>query len=704
MQQLVNIPTRGNSILDKFLVENTISENFHIPAVEPNFGNSDHLAVFLKPTSQCSSTIKLKKVYDYRGTNISAFKHVLKLQAWQLLYRSDASIDSKCEFFYKSLQTAMKCIPFSYVEMSDRDKPWMTPLIKLLINRRYDAFRQGHYSKYVHLKNKIKLEILKAKSAWLRELKKTPHGIWNAVKSVSSNPSTRPQTFAKSFYSASEVADALNAVFSSVFSPSSCIDSTLTGTSAADEERWDLENTSELVSKLLERIKGGKAAGNDHLTPRLLKAGLDVLVGPLTHLFSCSIISCKVPQKWKQAIVAPIPKVKNPSLTDFRPISLLPIPSKILESIVLDSIKSKLLNLYGPNQYGFRPGASTLDAHLATHDHVTRLLDQRDVKGVALIAMDLSKAFDRLSHSSLLQSLSPHIPPNCLLWLKDFLSGRSQRVSFGGTMSTTEINVTSGVPQGSILAPYLFAAHMGNLIAATSSTRMIKYADDVTFLIHYSDYSALSSTVQTEIQNLQDWCLASGLSINETKSKTLLFSKDSPSTSSIQDLPNIEPHLTYLGVTFEASLKWNKHVEQVTKKASRRIYALKSLKKIPSVTKRDLLQVYNNFILSVMEYNSPLMVGMSQKHNRSLDSIRKRCHRIICGAGCGCNDFPAVSDRRYARAMRFFSWTMNPKSISNSLLPPQLPRTRHFRLEPMRTTRRAKSFVPFCTKAWNSHL
>ena len=158
---------------------------------------------------------------------------------------------------------------------------------------------------------------------------------------------------------------------------------------------WSVAIDVNLTSKLLTRLPPNKSSGSDNLSTRLLKFSNDVLAAPLTHIFAESILFSKVPVRWKAATVSPIPKVRNPSLADFRPISLLPLPSKMLEKIVLDSIKGHLIDLYGENQFGFRP--QSLNAHLAIHDYVTRSIDSSFCDGVAMIALDLSKAFDSLS-------------------------------------------------------------------------------------------------------------------------------------------------------------------------------------------------------------------------------------------------------------------------------------------------------------------
>ena len=705
LSQRVHHPTRGNSILDKMLIEQSICEAYDEPTIIPNFGTADHSCVMIKPVMARRSCAQIKRVYDYRNSNIACFLKVLKSQPWQLFYRFNGDIDAKYDLFCKMIQPALDCIPSSFVEISQSDKPWITPVLKLLINRRYEAYRKGNFQKYNHLKIKVKHAIITAKAAWAQRLKQKPHGIWKAMKSVSPKPAHSVISLYERFPTATDAADALNNFLASLFTPETTIYPTFGN--MQEKESWDVKIDVKLTSEMLRNLKPNKSAGSDELSPRLLRAAHEVLAGPLTHLFACSISACQIPLKWKQAIVVPIPKVTNPKIGDFRPISLLPIPSKMLESLVLNAVKPKLLTLYGNNQYGFRPKSSTLDAHIAIHDFVTKELDRPDTAGVAMIAMDLSKAFDRLSHESLLQTLSnpsAGLPKNFLLWLRNFLSDRTQKVFFQGAFSSDTKRVTSGVPQGSILSPYLFASHVGSLTALSQSAKVIKYADDITLLVPYGPTSDLPSIIGDEINNVSCWCKSNGLEINETKTKVLLFAKKNSSTIDQRHIPCLCSSIKILGVTFENSLKWSKHIQEVCTKASRRIYALKSLKRIPSISMSDLRLVYSNYILSVMEYNSPLFVGMNVKDNKRLERVQKRCHLIICGPECKCGEFLEVFERREARAMKVFRLMMNPDHISHPLLPRRLPRSGHLLVEPSRSSRRNKSFVPFCTRAFNKSL
>ena len=557
LNQCVNTPTRGSSILDKILVDENLSENFKEAVVGPNFVNADHLSVLLKPHLEQKTSSRIVKVFDYRDSFVGAFVDSLKAQPWHRLYRSEESIDSKCELFYNFVHQAQNCIPYSYVQITSRDKPWITPTLKHLINVRYTAFRGGDFERYRHYKHKIKDEIVKAKAAWLERLKAYPHGIWKATPSAYTKSQGNLQHLLKDYSSPNDLASALNSEFSSVFSRPSTFDFKEDWSSYRNED-WKIEIDAENIANLLRNLKLRKSAGNDNLTPRLLKAGSDVLAGPLAHLFAISVLSCQIPKRWKDSVVVPIPKSKHPSLSDFRPISLLNISSKILEKLVLESVKPKLISSYGLNQYGFRPGSSTLNAHIAIHDYVTRLLDQSASNGVIMIAMDLSKAFDKLSHRSLLESMiNEGLPKDFILWTGDFLKDRQQRVTIQGAMSKNKIPVTSGVPQGSILSPYLFAFTLGSLTPMNQETVFIKFADDITILLPFKKDTPPSVKIQEEIQRVKEWCHNHGLAVNQGKTKSIIFVNSPLSETQLMscNLPNLCPHLTILGVIFEESLK-----------------------------------------------------------------------------------------------------------------------------------------------------
>jgi hypothetical protein len=212
------------------------------------------------------------------------------------------------------------------------------------------------------------------------------------------------------------------------------------------------------------------------------------------------------------------------------------------------------------------------------------------------------------------------------------------------------------------------------------------------------------STVNSEINNIKAWCEEHNLIINDEKTKSIYFGKADPTEGIQRCLAGEVSELKVLGITYNKSLKWDSHVKNVTKAAGRRVYVLRYLRKICSIKKKDLVMVYNNYVISALEFNSAFFVGLNKKNNKKMERIRKRCHRIICGQHCKCDSFPSLKEKREALAIKIFSQIMRPGHISNNLLPHTLPRTGKLFQEFIRTNRRANSFIPFCVSRWNSSM
>ena len=288
-----------------------------------------------------------------------------------------------------------------------------------------------------------------------------------------------------------------------------------------------------MVQKRLEQLNCRKADGSDDIPSRLLIVASDILSGPLTHLYSMSVQDGIVPRQWKLAKIHPVPKCRNPSLNDVRPISLLPVISKILERLVANSMMDKLIELYGPNQYGFRPNSSTCLANIKLHDYVTELLDRKGICGVIVLSFDLTRAFDKVRYDVLLNTLlNNDLPHKFVRWIKSYLQNRKQFVSVKDVRSS-DVEVASGVPQGSILGPYLFGVFIGSLAPVHNSTCMIKYADDIVLVIPYVSSSVSNVVVNEEIENVRKWTEDHGLQLNTQKSKFMYIDK-----SRVKSAPN----------------------------------------------------------------------------------------------------------------------------------------------------------------------
>lgn len=207
--------------------------------------------------------------------------------------------------------------------------------------------------------------------------------------------------------------------------------------------------------------------------------------------------------------------MQNPAINDLRPISLLPFCAKIFEKLIFKNSKRMFIDNFGPHQYGFRPHSSTCNALISLHDHITSHCDSKGATGVEVIAFDFSKAFDKLNHNTILSRLFLCKFPIALIrWITSYFSNRTQHVCLGNWVSNIA-QVTSGVPQGSILGPaILFALVMGCLQPIHPSSGLFIFADDVTISIPISSHC---NNVVEEFNNVCSWSSTVKLSLNDKK-------------------------------------------------------------------------------------------------------------------------------------------------------------------------------------------
>ena len=317
LKQIVTLPTRGNSILDKILIDSSLEDKYAPPIIGPSIGKSDHQTVLLKPHQRDYYVTQIKKVYDYRQSNMARVITKLKRFPWHMFYRSDYSLDQKCEHFYQIIDEAMDQLPFTYVEMSEKDKPWMTPMLKHLINQRFAAYREKDFGRYSHYKTNVTKEIIKAKNAWVEKMKTTKQGIWNFVNTKSLSRG-QLQSAIQNYSRIDLAADAINESLAESFSPSpdwSAIRDSLS--SQNPQIPWAFDISQDFVLDSILKLNVNKAPGSDNLHPRVLRAAHSVLLGPLTHLIALSLETREVPNKWKMANVVPVPKKTFASLKDF---------------------------------------------------------------------------------------------------------------------------------------------------------------------------------------------------------------------------------------------------------------------------------------------------------------------------------------------------------------------------------------------------
>ena len=604
-------------------------------------------------------------------------------------------MDHKCNHFHQVLcDVADACIPVSFVKQTPKDKPWITVKIKSMINARWDAFRSRNFSKYTHLKLKIRKEIQRAKASWTSRL--ASKNVWTAIHAHLGTRDKNPiDRLLSQFSSTDEAVEAINFAFSSNFQPKP----PLHATKSQSSHEWKplVHHTS--VLNLLMKLDVKKSSFD---IPNLLyKEAAPIIVDALTHLFQASVEQRKVPNIWKISAVTPIPKCSRPTLQDLRPISLLSTP--FLEIIVLRSdIQQFFMNNFDANQFGFRPRSSTLCALISLDEYVSKHLDNISTAGVAVVSYDLSKAFDKLPHCRIIERLVQlNFPNNFIEWVSSYLDQRQQFVRIG-IHSSQPSAVTSGVPQGSVLGPILFVNTISSY-PCLPEFPVFKYADDTTlcFPIDKQNSHLSIQAIHSANERITAWSKDIGLPINLNKSKCLTIKKsDSCPTPDIPNVQTVEV-LRILGVFFNSKWNFDNHVAEIVSTSSRRLYAMRILR--PFLSKNQLILLYNAFVRSYIEYCAPLFLHLSVRNSKRLGCLQNRFHRLICGKQCSEDCLTNLEDRRSMLSLKLLKSIMNRDHILHSLLPPTLPSGR-FCLPFRRTEKRCNSFFPLVCEMFNITL
>lgn len=302
-----------------------------------------------------------------------------------------------------------------------------------------------------------------------------------------------------------------------------------------------------------------------------IKAHKDLLAAPIAHLINLSLKHCTFPDAWKCAIVTPIHKSGDRlDACNYRPISILPMLSKVAEKVVADQLTTFLnTGEFGLHrmQFGFRANHSTETATLQFIEHVKSRLDKEAVAGT--VFLDLSKAFDTVNHAVMLSKLSCfNFSNTALAWMSSYLSNRRQCVKVGDTLSSV-MNCTMGVPQGSVLGPLLFSMYINNLPQhCPQDIHLQMYADD-TVVWTYAATAALAAVKLTAaLESITKWLEESGLSLNVSKTKAMFFHKKPRKMAPTADIfikgvkVDVVSDFKYLGVVLDSNLNFKSHVKK----------------------------------------------------------------------------------------------------------------------------------------------
>ena len=394
----------------------------------------------------------------------------------------------------------------------------------------------------------------------------------------------------------------------------------------------------ETVRKLIMLQADSTSSGTDNLDSKILKLVVNSVDTPICHIFNQCLIRGVHPTVWKEAKIIPLPKDKNKTFNgpNSRPISILPLLSKIMEKIVFKQVMDYFSNnnLLSSFQHAYREGHSTSTALLQMSDDWLACLDNKKLVGAVML--DFSAAFDVIDHTLLVNKLKCYgFTSNALAWFSQYLSGRRQRVFFNGSFSNWN-PINCGVPQGSCLGPLLYSIFTNDLPLCVKNVNTVMYADDTTLYSAAVSEQVVSDTLSGALTNIYEWIECNKLVLNISKTKAIVLGsrhmlgknpqlKLSIGNTQIEQVNTIK----LLGVTIESSLSWSKQINNIVIKMGRGIGMARKCSAF--ITPSIMKSVIHSLVLSNLEYCPVIWSSATKSDLRKLQVAQNKAARLALG-------------------------------------------------------------------------
>lgn len=498
----------------------------------------------------------------------------------------------------------------------------------------------------------LKRHLFIVKNQWFTEYSEnlspsasSDYSLWKATKHITNRPQSnlppilkQDGSWAKSNLEKSEV---FGTHFESVFKPHNddnpsdqvleYLDSPLQMTLPVKPF-----SPSEIRNTIGKDLKEKKSPGHDLITGKLLKELPRKCIVFITLIFNAVLRLEHFPLQWKKAqlVVVPKPGKPNNQATSYRPISLLPVISKVFEKLFLRRIHIliKESDVLPYHQFGFRQKHSTIEQIHRIVDVIRQDLENKRYCSAAFL--DVTQAFDKVWHTGLLYKIKKYLPHSCFKILKSYLSDRSFQIKYQDIL-TSFYEIKSGVPQGSVLGPFLYILFTADL-PCDPNTTVATFADDTAILSSHFDPVVASQNLQISLQSFSNWLNEWRIKVNESKSTHVTFSLRSQICPPVYLNNNPIPQsneVKYLGMTLDRKLNWRSHIwlkrQQLNLKLNNLNWLLGRKSKL---SLKNKLLVYKVILKPVWTYGIQLWGTASSSNIEILQRFQSKVLRTLTGA------------------------------------------------------------------------
>lgn len=572
-------------------------------------GISDHSAQKITYEINNTPINNYIKFRSFSTKNIKNFMKYLSDEKWLNVF-SEQTVDTKFVVFSDTLSyyynLSFKIVKKN-VNVCSTEKPWLTPGIKKssvrlkelhnlrkagIIDEQYYKTYKTIYRRVIRLAKRLYFDKIiinsqnKSKTAW----KIINNSIKNNVRSETPTIKINNEETSDK----KKIADSFNSYFvnlpKSLLSTEHNINETNINTITRFEKSIYLEPVTESeVLDTINKLKNSNSTGHDDFSIKIIKQCAHKIVKPLCHIINQCFIEGSFPNLLKiSKVICLFKKGDTKELSNYRPISLLSVFSKIFEKLLASRIIKFLEanKIISPNQHGFRNNHSTISALVSILDYIYRSVDMGNK--VMAVFIDLSKAFDCVNHDTLLKKIECYgLRGQSNKLLKSYLSNRSQFVEYFG-VNSNKLDIDIGVPQGSVLGPLLFLLYI-NDVEQSIPIFYCAFADDMSLIVSDVTIENTATKLEKNLEKISIYFRNSGLTMNQDKTFSLQFHPigsnyvSSPliklKGKSIQQVVDFK----LLGIHIDMSLNWKKHVDFICKKCASLCFAVRRLCQIVSI-------------------------------------------------------------------------------------------------------------------------
>ena len=655
--QIIKSPTRfsttKNSILDVCVTNSDFIKKSGVCDVNL----SDHQMILITrkktkfPKKKCTFTGR-----SYRKYNKNEFQNDIINADWTE-YNNESTVEGKWNQFIQIIRNKIdSTCPVKEFKIKQQKEPWITgPLIELIKDKDYALKMAKKHNdpqlwiKAKRLRNSCTNRLRKARADFIKENLENNVGnskkFWKNIQDVlPSKKGKSPGNFDlfdsndKRDIPNEETANYINDYFVQIgpkLAQQYDLEWNFNG-ERADIVLDDIETNLEEIIKLCREININKSSCIEHLCSEILRDAFLAVPEILMEIFNLSFELSDIPNAWKIAKVTPLQKSGgSKEVSNLRPISLLPLPSKLIEKIVHNRIYTHCnnYNLLDPKQGGFRPGHSTISTTAFYINDIYEAMNNNET--TISIYIDAMKAFDTVNHEILLKKIKYFgITGKNAKWLQNYLSNRKQ-CTYANDILSQEALITCGVPQGSVCGPLLFLLYINDISKVLTNCKVSLYADDTVLYYSGKNLDDVVTTIQSDLNLLSNWCSKNRLTINCKKTKYCVYGmrsivKKSKSQDMMLSLNNtvLEKVCSYkyLGFILDDQLNFNKHVKSMTNLITHKLYLLSRIRKY--LTKVACISIFKTMILSLIEYGDIIYAGTSQNNITTITNLFYRGLRI----------------------------------------------------------------------------